>query len=377
MPGTPLVWALTLAVATPPGAAELKPATAAAFEKYVRLTEQRMDAELGPQARFLWIDQLDGQARTDRMARLRRGELVIERLRTRKGRDEIDVPDGMIHHWVGVVFLPGVKVDAAVSLLQDYDRHARIFAPNVAASKTLEKNGDRYRVFLRFYMKKVIAVTMNTEHAATFTRAAPDRAWSRIHSTRISEVADAGTPKERELPPGRDQGFMWRLNTYWRFLERDGGTYVQCESLTLSRAVPFGLGWLIGPFVTSVPKDSLTFTLEKTRAALAAPSPLLHEDGARVEQREAGALRVLHGLRSRLHGDRREVAPLARGVDQPVAQDRGLHALAPVLRQRRRAGELRQARVEPGRPSAREHAVAVRDVSNGAFNLGLIPVRAL
>lgn len=272
MAGKPLVWALTLTVATAAASAELKPPTIAAFEKYVRLTEQRMDAELGQAAAFLWIDRLSGQAKGDAMARLKRGELVIDRLRTRDGAAELDAPDGMIHHWVGVVFLPGVKVDAAVALLQDYDRHARIYAPNVAASKTLEKKGDRYRVFLRFYMKKVIAVTMNTEHEAAFTRPAADRAWSRIHSTRVSEVADAGTPQERELPPGRDQGFMWRLNTYWRFLERDAGTYVQCESVTLSRDMPFGLGWLIGPFVTSVPKDSLTFTLEKTRAALAGPA---------------------------------------------------------------------------------------------------------
>jgi hypothetical protein len=267
MAGKAWVWALTLAVAAPGGSAELKPATATAFDKYVRLTEQRMDSELGSDA-FLWIDRLRGQAKSDALARLKRGELVIERLRTREGGSELDAPDGMIHHWLGLVFLPGVKLQDAVGLLQDYDRHARIYAPNVAASKTLQKNGGRFRVFLRFYMKKVIAVTMNTEHEAAFTQPAPDRAWSQIHSTRIAEVADAGTPQERELPPGRDQGFMWRLNTYWRFVERDGGVYVQCESLTLSRDIPFGLGWLIGPFVTSVPKDSLTFTLEKTRAAL-------------------------------------------------------------------------------------------------------------
>jgi hypothetical protein len=271
MAATSWVWALTLTVATPAGSAELKPATIAAFEKYVRLTEQRMDTELAPKGRFLWIDGLSGQAQTDAIARLKRGELVIERLQTREGGSELDAPDGMIHHWLGAVFIPGVKLQEAVGLLQDYDRHARIYAPNVAASKTLQKNGDRYRVFLRFYMKKVIAVTMNTEHEATFTSPGPDRASSRIYSTKIAEVADAGTPQERELPPGRDQGFMWRLNTYWRFVERDGGVYVQCESLTLSRGIPFGFGWLIGPFVTSVPKDSLTFTLEKTRAALANP----------------------------------------------------------------------------------------------------------
>jgi hypothetical protein len=84
----------------------------------------------------------------------------------------------------------------------------------------------------------------------------------------VAEVEDAGTPRERELPPGKGHGFMWRLNTYWRFLERDGGAYVQCESITLSRDVPFGLGWIIKPFVTEIPMESLAFTLQRTRAAL-------------------------------------------------------------------------------------------------------------
>ena len=114
----------------------------------------------------------------------------------------------------------------------------------------------------------MIGATLNTEHEARFVNAAADRVYSAIHSTRVAEVEGAGTPRERELPPGQGHGFMWRLNTYWRFLERDGGTYFQCESVTLSRDVPFGLGWVIKPFVTEIPMESLTFTLQRTRAAL-------------------------------------------------------------------------------------------------------------
>ena len=84
-------------------------------------------------------------------------------------------------------------------------------------------------------------------------------------------MADPGTPHERERPVGRDGGYLWRLYTYWRFLERDGGTYVQCEAMSLTRGIPFALGWLIGPFVTSIPRESLAFTLETTRKTLAAP----------------------------------------------------------------------------------------------------------
>ena len=118
-------------------------------------------------------------------------------------------------------------------------------------------------------MKKVISVVVNTENEARFTRLGTDRAQSRIYSTRIAEVDDPGTPLEREEPVGRDGGYLWRLYTYWHFLERDGGTYVQCESISLTRDIPIGFGWLVGPFVTSIPRDSLAFTLETMRTTLA------------------------------------------------------------------------------------------------------------
>lgn len=252
----------------PSAAAELKPETAAAFDRYVQIAERRMDEEIGRPDAFLITDRMAAERRRDADLRLKNGEVLIERLQARDGTRTIDVPDGLIHHWVGLGFLPAVRLDAAVSLLQDYNRHAQVYRPNVVASRVLSRDGPSFRVFLRFFMKKVIAVTLNTEHDARFTELGPTRAHSRIRSTRIAEVADAGTPAEREKPPGRDSGFMWRLNTYWRFLERDGGTYIQCESITLSRDIPFGLGWIAGPFVTEIPRESLKFTMERTRQEL-------------------------------------------------------------------------------------------------------------
>lgn len=250
------------------GAAVLKAATAASFARYVRLTEQRINGEVSKTNGFLWIDGLPASRRTDLQKGLHQGGVIIERLETRDGSKSIDVPDGLIHHWVGLVFVPKVTVKDAVALMQDYNHHAKFFAPNIAASKILEKDGDRFRVALRFNVKKVITVTMDTENDAQFFRPAADRAYSRIRSTRVTEIAEAGTPQEAPKPAGEEHGFMWNLNTYWRFLERDGGTYIQCESLTLSRDVPFALGWIIRPFVTSLPKESLTFTLGRARDAL-------------------------------------------------------------------------------------------------------------
>ena len=250
-------------------AADLTPAISAAFDRYARLTEHRIHAEVAGAAGFLWIDTLPENRRADVLRGLQQGGVIIERLQTRDGSNEISAPDGLIHHWVGTVFVPRVGVKDAVAMMQDYDRHSTYFAPAIARSKLLERDGSRFRVALRFHVKKIITVTMDTENEAEFFHPAADRAHSRIRSTRVSEIADAGTPQEKPVPPGEENGFMWNLNTYWRFLEREGGTYIQCESLTLTRDVPFALAWIIRPIVTQMPKESLTFTLAKARTALA------------------------------------------------------------------------------------------------------------
>jgi hypothetical protein len=263
-----LALALSLSASAVALAAELKPGTAAAFDRYTRLTEQRINAEVTRANGFLWIDSLPENRRAEITSGVKQGGVIIERLRTRDGSQNIDVPDGLIHHWVGTVFVPGATVKDAVRLMQDYDHHSKYFAPAIARSKLLERDGTRFRVALRFHVKKIITVTMDTENEAEFFHPAADRAHSRIRSTRTTEIADAGTPHEKPKPPGEENGFMWNLNTYWRFLERDGGTYIQCESLTLTRDVPFALAWIIRPIVTQMPKESLTFTLGKARQAL-------------------------------------------------------------------------------------------------------------
>jgi len=245
--------------------AELQNSTVAAFDRYVRATEALATGD-GP---FLWIDGLPDVERRAKLDIVTRGGLVIEPLTTRENGRAIDVPGGMIHHWMGVVFVPRATVNQAIALLQDYDAHEAIYKPAIARSRTLARDGDVFRVYLRYYMKKVITVIINSEHEARFVRIGADRARIRIQSLRIAEVENPDTPTERERPVGNDGGYLWRLNTYWRFLERDGGTYVQCEGVSLTRGIPVGFGWLIGPFVTSIPRESLTFTLETTRTTLA------------------------------------------------------------------------------------------------------------
>jgi hypothetical protein len=263
-----LATAAALALICSVHAERLKPATNAAFDRYVQLSEQRMqnDAQSG---QFLRVDSLPIQQRDEVYERLKRGEVVSQRLEMLDRGSSIPVPGGLIHHWVGVVFIPGAGIKQTLALLQDYDQHALIYAPNVLRSTLIEHNGDDYKFSLRLRETKLVTVVLDTEYEAHYVHLDAARACSRSQSTRVAEVENAGQPDEHEKPAGNDSGFLWRLNSYWRFWEYDGGVYIQLEAISLTRDIPDGLGWLIRPFITSIPKESLEFTLNRTRNALA------------------------------------------------------------------------------------------------------------
>jgi hypothetical protein len=250
-----------------PSPARLRAATVDAFDRYVRLTEERNDREIRQGKDLLWVDGLAAPERAKAYAELKRGEVRMQRLETRENGAAIRCPDGMIHHWAGLAFIPGAKLQDVLDVLEDYDRHSTYYTPDVERSKIESRDADHFRVFLRFRRHKVITVVLDTEHDVRYFQDSETRAHSRSSALRIAEVENPGARDEREKIPGQDNGFLWRMETWWRMEEGDGGVYVQSEVASLTRDIPTGLGWLIGPFVTSVPKESLTFTLEATRKA--------------------------------------------------------------------------------------------------------------
>jgi hypothetical protein len=250
------------------GGANLRPETVAAFNEYVRLTEAHNNGELRRGTNLLWIDTLTEGERAQAYEALKRGEVEVQKLETRENGQKIRCPGGMIHHWAGVVFIPGAKLKDVLRVVQDYDHHAEYYAPDVERSKIESHDDDHFLVFLRFRRHKVITVVLNTQHDVRYFHDSETREHSRSSAVQIAEVENPGKPDEREKPPGEDGGFLWRMETWWRMEERDGGVYVQSEVVSLTRDIPAGLGWLIGPFVTSIPRETLTFTLEATRRAV-------------------------------------------------------------------------------------------------------------
>lgn len=251
------------------GPPELKEATLRSFRAYVAQAEVRNQQSLQG-GTFLWTDELSGDARVDALAKLRLGGVVVRQQNGKNSGTSPQISGGMIHDWQGIVFIPGARLDEVLALLQDYDHHASYYSPDVERSKMETHDGDHYRVFMRFRRHKMVTVVLNTQQDITYFRDSPARAHSRSTATRIREVADPGTAQEREKLPNSDNGFLWQMETWWRMDERDGGVYVQNEAITLTRDIPVGLGWLIEPFVTSIPKETLEFTLGATRKAVLA-----------------------------------------------------------------------------------------------------------
>ena len=242
-------------------AVELQKDTSQAFDRYIRDTETDLERRLQPGGNFLWVDDQPERARLARA-----GQVVIEH---RGSRDAIPAPRGLIHDWIGAVFIPGATLARTIGLVQDYNHHQDVYKPEVLASRLLSRDGNDFKIRLRVIKKKVITVVLDTDYDVRYFPLDAARCRSRAYSTRIVEVENAGKPDERDIPPGNDHGFLWRLNTYWRFQERDGGVYLECEAVSLTRSIPAGLGWLIEPVIKTLPRESLANTLRTTRTVLA------------------------------------------------------------------------------------------------------------
>jgi len=260
-------WLLVGMLVVPAQAAELKPDTAAAFDRYILATEAQHADDLRS-GYFLVIDRLPDGSRQETYAKLRQGHIYIEELHTKKDGRPIPIPGGLLHHWVGVIFIPGANLAQVRGVLQDYDNHKNIYKPDVRRSKLLERNGDESKVYLQFYRKSIFTVVINVNFDVHDTISGPTRALSQGYSTRIAEVENPDKSNEHELPVGNDHGYLWRLDNYWRVEEKDGGTYIQIESVALSRTIPAIFAWLINPLVKNIPRDVLSNLLNATRRAV-------------------------------------------------------------------------------------------------------------
>ena len=259
--------AITGLLAFPVRATELKPETTAGFNQYIRATEARIAKDMHD-GHFLVTDGLPGRESHEAYAQLRQGRIYVRRLRSEERDKPIRIPYGLIHHWVGVVFIPGVTLDQTIAELQDYPSQPVKYAPTVRQAKILEHAGNEFKTFRQFYYKQIVTVVINAEFDDVYETLNASQATVRSSSTRLAEVADSDKPTAHELPVGNDHGYIWRLQNYWHIEEKDAGVYAQVESVTLTRTVPLAFAWLVNPLIKSIPRAVISGTLSQTRKAI-------------------------------------------------------------------------------------------------------------
>jgi len=246
-------------------AAEPQSAANPGFDSYIGGIESRLARQHQSPSDFLARAGASGNSRS----RLRLEELIVEKLTPTNGPD---LPGAMLHHWRGTAFIPGARAAEFEQLMKGFNSYPQHFAPQVVQAHLLSDHNedgiDHLAVSMRVRQKHVITVVMDTAYEVAFARLDLRHGYSISRSTRISEIESPGTSRERALSASEEHGFLWRLNTYWSWEERDGGLYIQIETVSLTRSIPAGLGWAIGPFVESVPRDSLEFTLRSALKVL-------------------------------------------------------------------------------------------------------------
>lgn len=247
-----------LAVAATAAAAGqgLRPPIAAGWQAYIEATEPRLSRERGEAIR--------------RHAEVDRGEVFVEQMKTSGPSGELEVPDAGVHHWRGVVLVPGARVEDIVSRLEREPPDTT--QEDVLSSSVLELRPGWMKVAVRVHRKLFISAVFDTEHEVTFVRHGASRASSWSRATKIVEIADAGTPKERPKGENEDRDLLWKWHAYWRYDQVERGVLVECESITLSRPVPMLLKPIAGPIVKKVARESMERTLLALRERFKTPA---------------------------------------------------------------------------------------------------------
>ena len=243
------------------GAATLTPETKAAWDEYLQAANAAMQARLQPGAHFLWLDDEPGRAEDMRT----KGPYIAPV----GPHIPKKVPSGLIHDWLGVGFIPNVKIEDILRVVRDYDRYKEIYKPGVIDSISHGTDGTKDLFSLRLVNKSVVAKTaLDTDCEASYIRV-DDRHWYGIsNTTHIQEIDKFGTPEQRTLPEDEGTGLIWRLSSITRLEERDGGVYAELEAIALSRDIPAAFRLFVTPIVRRVSRDSLATSLHQTKVAI-------------------------------------------------------------------------------------------------------------
>ena len=240
---------------------KLKPETVAEFDRYVQSVESQLQERWQGKKPFLSLEDDAGEKQ-----KVLAGDLYIKEL---PRGNTVAVTDGLIHDWVGAVFIPHASLAKVLAVLRDFDEHKKIY-PEITDSRTVRRDGDDITGYWRLERKGLAPVKLDVEQQAHYQQLSPTRWICKAYARKINEIDMGLFTRGRRYPVGEGHGYMWRLYAYWSLESADQGVLAECRTLSLSRDIPQGVAWAVGPYVQKLPQESLTSTLEGTRKAVGA-----------------------------------------------------------------------------------------------------------
>ena len=237
--------------------AKLRPEAVAAFDQYAETVHKQFSSRIDGRESFLWSMSDAARSRA-----LFNGEVVIEPMEDAGG---IKVPGGLIHDWVAAVLVPDAEVADVVGVVTNYDSHEITYSSSILRSHVIEQDGSKYHVAMRLQHKALRTVVLDAEHRAEYARLDDQRWWGRSRAVRVQEVRNPGKPGESLRPAGDDSGVLWRLHAYWLFAEIDTAVVAEYRTISLTRSVPSGLGWMLRPLIPRRARASFRNVMLVTR----------------------------------------------------------------------------------------------------------------
>ncbi len=232
--------------------------TIAGFDQYVNTVEASLNARWQGKQSFLSIEDDDAAKK-----QVLGGELFIKQM---SNGQPIEIKEALIHDWLGAIYIPNTKIERVLKVLQDFDNHKTIY-PEVADSKLIRRNGNDLTGYWRLQQKGLVPVILDVEQEAHYGQLSPGKWKVQAYARNITEIDTGLFAHGRHFPAGEGHGFLWRLYAYWSLEEYRGGVLAECRTLSLSRDIPAGLAWAVGPYVQKMPQNSITSTLTHTRDA--------------------------------------------------------------------------------------------------------------
>jgi hypothetical protein len=248
-------------LASPAKAANLKPETVSAWDNYVDQAEADLQRRIQPGGCFLWTMES-----ADRAEKVHGGEIVVA---PAPGPNPKNVRGGLIHHWIGAMFIPNRTIEQIVSVTRNYDRYKDYYQPSVIESRTVASGDTNDEFALRIMNKALfLKIALDADYRATYVRVEENRVYSISRTTRLQEIDDYGEAGEHAMPEGEGGGYIWKLFSIARLEQRDGGVYVELEAIALSREIPLAARFFVDPMVRRVSRNSMLVSLRETREAL-------------------------------------------------------------------------------------------------------------